>query len=221
MALRMPGRASAATTCPAGRASDQPVGELSYWVLPEARGRQVAPRRGRRDARPSAPDRRGAVGRPGYRGRRCRVAARRVSAGRRSATARTNRSIVRVSPGRWSCSSSRSIRRALLPSSHCAQWGTAGNDPEYCRRFCLLAESLTLTSRRLSGIDQRRSRPPLTPVPWPSRTRKACGPASRFNALIRLSPSASRLDRHAGSLDTCWRWMQRSSCASSTTRRPS
>ena len=42
MALRMPGRASAATTGPAIRASDRPVGEFSYWVLAEARGRQVA-----------------------------------------------------------------------------------------------------------------------------------------------------------------------------------
>jgi ribosomal-protein-alanine N-acetyltransferase len=42
IALRMPGRASPATTCAAIRASDRPVGELSYWVLPEARGRGVA-----------------------------------------------------------------------------------------------------------------------------------------------------------------------------------
>ncbi len=42
IALRMPGRASPATTCAAIRASDHPVGELSYWVLPEARGRGVA-----------------------------------------------------------------------------------------------------------------------------------------------------------------------------------
>jgi RimJ/RimL family protein N-acetyltransferase len=42
MALRIPGRASPVTTCAAIRAPDQPVGELSYWVLPEARGRGVA-----------------------------------------------------------------------------------------------------------------------------------------------------------------------------------
>ena len=42
IALRMPDRASPATSCAAIRASDQPVGELSYWVLPEARGRGVA-----------------------------------------------------------------------------------------------------------------------------------------------------------------------------------
>jgi RimJ/RimL family protein N-acetyltransferase len=42
IALRMPGRASPAATCAAIRGSDHPVGELSYWVLPEARGRGVA-----------------------------------------------------------------------------------------------------------------------------------------------------------------------------------
>jgi RimJ/RimL family protein N-acetyltransferase len=42
IALRLPGRASLATTCSAIRAEDQPVGELSYWVLPDARGRGIA-----------------------------------------------------------------------------------------------------------------------------------------------------------------------------------
>jgi ribosomal-protein-alanine N-acetyltransferase len=42
IALRMPSSASPATSCAAIRVSDQPVGELSYWVLPEARGRGVA-----------------------------------------------------------------------------------------------------------------------------------------------------------------------------------
>jgi [ribosomal protein S5]-alanine N-acetyltransferase len=42
IALRMPGRASPATTCAAIRESDHPVGELSYWVLPQARGRGAA-----------------------------------------------------------------------------------------------------------------------------------------------------------------------------------
>ncbi len=42
VALRMPGRASPATACAAIQQSDHPVGELSYWVLPEARGRGVA-----------------------------------------------------------------------------------------------------------------------------------------------------------------------------------
>jgi ribosomal-protein-alanine N-acetyltransferase len=42
IALRMPGRASPATTCAAIRDSDHPVGELSYWVMPEARGRGLA-----------------------------------------------------------------------------------------------------------------------------------------------------------------------------------
>jgi len=42
VALRLPGRASPATTCDAIRPGDQPVGELSYWVLPHARGRGVA-----------------------------------------------------------------------------------------------------------------------------------------------------------------------------------
>jgi len=42
VALRLPGRASPATTCRAIRAADHPVGELSYWVLPHARRRGVA-----------------------------------------------------------------------------------------------------------------------------------------------------------------------------------
>lgn len=42
VALRLPGRASPATTCAAIRPADHPVGELSYWVLPHARGRGVA-----------------------------------------------------------------------------------------------------------------------------------------------------------------------------------
>jgi len=42
MALRLPGRASPATTCDAIDPGDQPAGELSYWVLPHARGRGVA-----------------------------------------------------------------------------------------------------------------------------------------------------------------------------------
>ena len=40
--LKLPGRASPATTCEAIRPEDHPVGELSYWVLPDARGRGVA-----------------------------------------------------------------------------------------------------------------------------------------------------------------------------------
>lgn len=42
VALRLPGRASPATSCAAIRPQDAPVGELSYWVLPHARGRGVA-----------------------------------------------------------------------------------------------------------------------------------------------------------------------------------
>lgn len=42
VALRMPGHASPATTCPAIRPSDGPVGELSYWIVPAARGRSLA-----------------------------------------------------------------------------------------------------------------------------------------------------------------------------------
>lgn len=42
VALRLPEHASAAVRCEAMRATDQPAGELSYWVLPEARGRGIA-----------------------------------------------------------------------------------------------------------------------------------------------------------------------------------
>ena len=42
IAVRLPGHASAATRCAAVRPSDHPVGELSYWLLPDARGRGLA-----------------------------------------------------------------------------------------------------------------------------------------------------------------------------------
>ena len=42
VALRLPGKASPATSCDAIGSGDHPVGELSYWVLPHARGRGVA-----------------------------------------------------------------------------------------------------------------------------------------------------------------------------------
>jgi ribosomal-protein-alanine N-acetyltransferase len=42
VALRMPGHASPATTCEAIVADDAPVGELSYWLVPAARGRGIA-----------------------------------------------------------------------------------------------------------------------------------------------------------------------------------
>ena len=42
VALRLPGRASAATAVPAIWAADQPAGELSFWVIGDARGRGVA-----------------------------------------------------------------------------------------------------------------------------------------------------------------------------------
>jgi len=42
IALRMPGYASLSTTCAAIRGTDHPVGELSYWLLPEARGSGLA-----------------------------------------------------------------------------------------------------------------------------------------------------------------------------------
>jgi [ribosomal protein S5]-alanine N-acetyltransferase len=42
VALRLPGKASPATNCDAIWADDHPVGELSYWVLPQARGRGIA-----------------------------------------------------------------------------------------------------------------------------------------------------------------------------------
>ena len=41
IALRLPGHASPATTCEAVPASDRPAGELSYWLVPAARGRGV------------------------------------------------------------------------------------------------------------------------------------------------------------------------------------
>jgi RimJ/RimL family protein N-acetyltransferase len=42
VALRPPVLASEAVRCDAVRASDQPAGELSYWLVPEARGRGLA-----------------------------------------------------------------------------------------------------------------------------------------------------------------------------------
>jgi RimJ/RimL family protein N-acetyltransferase len=42
VAVRLPEFASAAVRCAAVRTSDQPAGELSYWLLPEARGRGLA-----------------------------------------------------------------------------------------------------------------------------------------------------------------------------------
>jgi ribosomal-protein-alanine N-acetyltransferase len=42
VAVRLPGHASSATTCEAVVAADGPVGELSYWLLPAARGRGFA-----------------------------------------------------------------------------------------------------------------------------------------------------------------------------------
>ena len=42
IALRPPELASEAVRCEAVRESDQPTGELSYWLLPEARGRGLA-----------------------------------------------------------------------------------------------------------------------------------------------------------------------------------
>jgi [ribosomal protein S5]-alanine N-acetyltransferase len=42
VALRPPELASEAVRCEAVRASDQPAGELSYWLLPHARGRGLA-----------------------------------------------------------------------------------------------------------------------------------------------------------------------------------
>lgn len=42
VALRLPGKASAATTCEATKPEDRPAGEVSYWVIPDARGRGVA-----------------------------------------------------------------------------------------------------------------------------------------------------------------------------------
>ncbi len=42
VAVRLPRFASEAVRCAAVRPSDQPAGELSYWLLPEARGRGLA-----------------------------------------------------------------------------------------------------------------------------------------------------------------------------------
>jgi ribosomal-protein-alanine N-acetyltransferase len=42
IALRLPGHASPATTCEAIDSADEPVGELSYWLIPSARGRGLA-----------------------------------------------------------------------------------------------------------------------------------------------------------------------------------
>jgi RimJ/RimL family protein N-acetyltransferase len=42
VAVRPPALASAAVRCEAVRDDDQPAGELSYWLLPEARGRGLA-----------------------------------------------------------------------------------------------------------------------------------------------------------------------------------
>lgn len=42
VALRPPELASEAVRCEAVRESDQPAGELSYWLVPEARGRGLA-----------------------------------------------------------------------------------------------------------------------------------------------------------------------------------
>ena len=42
VALRLPGRASSATVVPAICVADQPAGELSFWVIGDARGRGVA-----------------------------------------------------------------------------------------------------------------------------------------------------------------------------------
>jgi RimJ/RimL family protein N-acetyltransferase len=42
VAVRLPGFASDAVRCEAVRESDQPAGELSYWLVPDARGRGLA-----------------------------------------------------------------------------------------------------------------------------------------------------------------------------------
>jgi RimJ/RimL family protein N-acetyltransferase len=42
VALRPPDLASEAVRCEAVRESDQPAGELSYWLVPQARGRGLA-----------------------------------------------------------------------------------------------------------------------------------------------------------------------------------
>lgn len=42
VAIRLPQFASEAVRCAAVQTSDQPAGELSYWLLPDARGRGMA-----------------------------------------------------------------------------------------------------------------------------------------------------------------------------------
>jgi len=42
VAVRLPEHASSAVRCAAVKTTDQPAGELSYWLLPEARGRGLA-----------------------------------------------------------------------------------------------------------------------------------------------------------------------------------
>ena len=42
VAIRLPQFASEAVRCAAVQPSDQPAGELSYWLLPDARGRGLA-----------------------------------------------------------------------------------------------------------------------------------------------------------------------------------
>lgn len=42
VAVRLPQFASEAVRCAAVQATDQPAGELSYWLVPEARGRGLA-----------------------------------------------------------------------------------------------------------------------------------------------------------------------------------
>ena len=42
VAVRLPESASEAVRCAAMRPGDQPAGELSYWLLPEARGKGLA-----------------------------------------------------------------------------------------------------------------------------------------------------------------------------------
>ena len=42
VAIRLPQFASEAARCAAVRTSDQPAGELSYWLLPDARGQGLA-----------------------------------------------------------------------------------------------------------------------------------------------------------------------------------
>jgi RimJ/RimL family protein N-acetyltransferase len=42
VAVRLPEFASEAVRCPGVRAGERPAGELSYWLLPDARGRGLA-----------------------------------------------------------------------------------------------------------------------------------------------------------------------------------